>query len=167
MPPNRLAWVITGFANADGGMILMGIEEPDRVVGVNVSRWRRMVNDAVSQIEPRPEVFVQELSYGRKTIGVIHVSKSDKVVIANDGAFIRAGAMTKAMTRSELSAKLSSPPSENDIVQLTDAVAKQTETIEHLMKDLAATNSFSSKMADYLIGGIIGAILGALLTALL
>lgn len=167
MPANRLAWVVTGFANADGGMILVGVEESGSIIGVDRSRIREMVDGAISQIEPRPDVLLNFVQCSGKDVAVIRIKKSDRIVIADDGAFIRVGAMTKAMTRSEISHKLSASPVEPSIPQLADAVARQTHTIEKLREELSASSSLASKMMDYFIGGIIGAIIGVVLGALL
>ena len=167
MPANRLSRIVSGFANANGGMLLMGVEETGRFAGVVETEIREAVDRAVSLMEPRPEVSLNIVPCSGKDIAAIRVKKSDKIVIAEDGAFVRTGATTKAMTRSELSDRFSASSEEPSISQLVDAVARQTNTIERLRNQLSESNSFANKMMDYLVGGIIGALLGAALGALL
>lgn len=68
--------------------------------------------------------------------------------------------MTRPISPRDISLVINSFPQKPDIEDLFKVIAKQSEIIEGLREEIKDDNSFTSKLKDYLIGGIIGALIG-------
>lgn len=165
--PSLLARLIAAFANASGGVILIGIQEPDEIVGTNPQFVLKVWEISLERMEPRPRSTIQEVSINGKTICVIHVDASDTIVMCDSGAFIRVWDRTQAMTPAQVTQKLIASQAHPDLGSLGRAIARQSKIIEDLQEELKKTNTWRSKLRDYLIGGVIGALIGYLLSILL
>lgn len=167
--PALLARIIAGFANNRGGTILIGVHELQGVVGTNTRLARSVFGAAMHWLRPEPEVAYHEMEFDGKPVAVIFVKASPSLIFCRGQVFRRIGERTLPMEVSDISAKLAAPaaaappPADNTAA----ALATLTQTVEKLRQELAETNSFKSKMKDYLIGGAIGAVLGFLLSLIL
>lgn len=165
--PSLLARLIAAFANASGGVILIGIREPDEIVGTNPQFVLKIWEISLERMEPRPQSTIQEVSINGKTICIIHVDASDTIVMCDSVAFIRVLDRTQAMTPDQVTQKLIASQAQPDLGRLGRAIARQSKIIEDLREELKKTNTWRSKLRDYLIGGAIGALIGYLLSLLL
>ncbi len=97
LPPSKnIAQLISAFANADGGNIVLGISDPVNIVGLSSDfHANTIVNKAVELLEPRPSVQHQYINYQSKNLYVIHVDKSDDLVSLEGKAYKRLGATTQ------------------------------------------------------------------------
>lgn len=164
--PLTLSKVIGAFANKNGGTILVGIEEPNRIIGCDFNRLETLLERTKTLLNPVPEIEINQIQFEGKTIGVIEVAKSDILIFAAGGVFERQGEMIRPMASSELKNKIVQFTKSESQDLLADTLNKQTKIIEELRDEVRNSNSFKSKFKDYLIGGIIGACLGLLLTLL-
>ena len=95
-----LARQFTGFANAAGGTILVGVDDTGSVVGVEDSNaLRARIQDLARNCDPPVPIVVEPV--GR--VLAIQVRESeDKPVQCADGFFVRQGAATQKLTQREV-----------------------------------------------------------------
>lgn len=160
--PTALARVVSAFANASGGKILVGIDERHGIVGCDSDRLRRAFDATQRQVKGSVDMALGFVDVDGKDVGVITVESSDDVVMSREGIFIRRGAADLAMTPADIRKRISSEPSSTE--RLIEVVTEQTKRIEELQQDISKSNRWQSKSIDYLIGGLVGAILGLILT---
>ena len=165
--PSVLAKNLSAFANTNGGTLLVGIQEPDIVVGAEEKQVRRVLNQSMKQLSSPVDVAVQTVTVDQKPVVALTVRPSKDIVFCNGQALGRVGSMIRALTGTQVSTKLPTTLTTADINKLADAIAKQTQTIQKLRDDLREANSLRSKLKDWLIGGTIGAAIGFLLSLLL
>lgn len=96
VPPARaLAETVCGFANAEGGVILIGVGPAGEILGCDEAIARRTLATARVSLTPRAEVEFDFASVGGKTVVVLIVGKSERMVrVAGSGPYIRNGTMT-------------------------------------------------------------------------
>lgn len=162
--PLILSKVIGAFANRNGGTIIVGVEEPRKVIGCDFNRLESILERTKSILNPIPKIEISRIEFEGKIIGIIEVEKSDNLTFAAGGVYERQGEMIRAMSPSELKNKIVqfAKPESQDL--LAKVISKQTTIIEELRDEIRNSNSLKSKLKDYLIGGVVGAILGLLLT---
>jgi predicted HTH transcriptional regulator len=163
----ELAKLIGAFANADGGTIVIGIREPARIIGIeDVEKVRQLYERAIEKLAPRPHMSFATINVDGKDIAVVEVDKANGLVLAENGAYARVGAATRAMTPNDVSQalKLAQASQPDQLEVLSRAIAEQTNRIEDLSTALAKAHSWHGKVIDYVIGGIVGAVLGYLLS---
>lgn len=94
---------ICGFANAAGGVVLIGVNDANQVVGVTLDNTRRSaIQNSISDITPplRCTLSVEELD--GKTIGVIEVpSGPSKPYVLSGAIYMRIGPNTQKLTTAE------------------------------------------------------------------
>ncbi len=162
--PWILARLISGFANAHGGKIIVGVRESGQVLGCDIKRLQQVLSAALQRINPKPQVTVSKVIVNGKAVGVIEVEQSQNLIMTERGAFLRIGETTQAMQPNEIVTRLQPSKTGLDLDAIAKAISRQTTIIEGLQEDLREANSFKSKLKDYFVGGVIGAILGWLVT---
>ncbi|MCP4397526.1 MAG: transcriptional regulator [bacterium] len=101
-----LAKEIVAFANASGGVILLGVEDTKEISGLdrekNYEEW--CMNIARNNINPPIQLSYSRLDLDGKTIGVLEVPKgADKPYQTSDAKFlIRVGSTNRMATVNEL-----------------------------------------------------------------
>jgi len=158
---------VSALANTHGGTILVGIQEPQIVVGANPIQVMEVVERARKMLIPSIDLGVSTIEIDHRPVIVITVPESPEVVFAGGMALKRVGEQNRPLSSQDITRKVPTPASTEDVKKLADAITKQTQTIEELRQELNDANSLKSKLKDYLIGGVIGAILGAIATALM
>lgn len=98
---------IVSFANTEGGVILVGVDNNSKLVGFNheISEVRdRITNSVVSRCDPPINVEVESVSIDSIPILLIRVPNgTDKPYIFRDkGIFVRRNATNRQITRHEL-----------------------------------------------------------------
>lgn len=74
--PQMLARIISAFSNTDGGTILIGIREPNIVVGIDPERFENTYQQAVQRVTGLAKTSSEIIELNNKKIGVIHVEKA-------------------------------------------------------------------------------------------
>lgn len=97
LPPSKnIAQLISAFANADGGVIVLGITDNLDIVGLSSDfHANSIVNKAVELLKPKPLVQHQYIGYQNKNLYVIQVDKSDDLVSLEERVYKRFGASTQ------------------------------------------------------------------------
>ncbi len=101
---NRITETICSFANAQGGVVIIGINDTGDIEGIDIGKQtvERLTNSLVDNLDPKVYPEIKVLTIDKKEIIIIEVKESsDKPHLASGKAFIRVGKTTKAMSRSE------------------------------------------------------------------
>ena len=164
---SALADIASALANTHGGVIIVGIREPDIIVGTQPEQVFKIVGRVNDILMPAIDLDFSTIEIDHKQVAVISVPESKDVIFGNGMALKRVGEQNRPLSSQDLELKISAPADTNEIRKLADAISKQTEIIESLRNELREENSFKSKLKGYLIGGVIGAVLGAIAAALI
>jgi predicted HTH transcriptional regulator len=157
--PGDLARLISAFANTDGGVILVGVEEPARIVGCDRQQMMRLFGDAQSRLQNASSSSMYFHTIEGRDVAVISVPKADRIVASRDGIYLRRGETTVAYPPSEIERRFTGGGAEASLRRLT-------ELVEEMQREISKSNSLSNRLREWLISGIIGAILGAIVSAL-
>jgi predicted HTH transcriptional regulator len=117
--PTLLARLIAAFANTDGGLLIVGVREPDEIAGVDPKQFQRLYESALKRLNATPDISFEIVEVDGKQIAVISIEKSNELILSNEGAFQRVGESVRPMTSSSIStalARLNSEPSENNAI---------------------------------------------------
>ena len=156
--PHLLARLIGSFANTKGGKIVVGVKEPPEVVGTDEGSLRRIYDSAIRKLTPAVSSSLSFIETEGKRVGVIEVSPSSEIVLAEGGAFVRAGTFTQPMAWTQMRERLPEKPSASTV---------QTQVIEQLREEIKDGNSWKTKWKDHLVSGIVGALIGAIAAGIL
>ena len=166
-PPGIIARLVSAFANTDGGVILLGIREPNQVVGVQVEPFERAYQRVLERLTGEVRTEKSVINLGGKSVGVIRVEKSTSLVGTTEGYFMRFGESTKPLDAKELSSKATHSTNSNQAIEsLAQTVAKQTEEIGKLRESFEKANSWKRKALYALIGALASGAAKAVLTSL-
>ena len=106
--PHRdsLADEIAAFANAEGGMILIGIDDNKEIIGIELQKLdgveKTVVEICNDSIEPPVLFFTEKLRMDEKNILKIEIPKSHFPHKTPNGYFIRQGSSKREMTTEQL-----------------------------------------------------------------
>jgi predicted HTH transcriptional regulator len=121
----KIARSIVAFANTSGGVILIGVDDDSRIVGIQSEKETLEVIDEALRhhIEPRPQVGVSVEEYKRRMILLVDIPESSErphfhiehVMCRESGkrtlerrVFIREGSHNKAATEDRIALMISS-----------------------------------------------------------
>ncbi|PAU74094.1 AlbA family DNA-binding domain-containing protein [Halomonas salipaludis] len=167
--PLIVAKVISAFANADGGTILLGVSDSSTIDGVDPDTARSKITKAIGMLS-RADIVKFDIQKIRivLNVAVITVEKSDQIVFCDSGAYIRNGENIRVMHQDEIRSLVGS--SSGSIEALSGVLEKQTLMIESLEKtigglrcEIAEGNSWKSKVKDHSIAGFVGIVVGVVL----
>ena len=109
---NSLADEIAAFANTQGGMILIGIDDNREIVGIELQELDRAEKTVVEicndSIEPTVPIFTEKLRIDDKNILKIEVPRSLFVHKTSNGYFTRQGSSKREMPTDQLARLLQS-----------------------------------------------------------
>jgi len=141
-----------------GGYVVFGVEEPLKIVGVDVARAKRALDFALTKVDPKPNVAVETVELEGHPLVVIWVQQSQSLVSAYGGYYRRVGDAMVALTAEEIRAHaLSASTIEKALSDLSSLAATQTQTIEQLREEFASANSMPKKLGIAAIGAVLGA----------
>lgn len=166
--PRTLARLISGMANAGGGVVLVGVREPQNVVGVDRAELQRSYEAALRRVRPVPPTQLSLQAIKGKEIGLIEVGPGEGPVLSDEGAFIRIGASERPMEAARIALSLAKRPElpAEERNALAEGIESLTNTVDELNGKIDRANSFRGQFPNYVIGGVIGAIISWLLTQL-
>lgn len=170
--PLIVAKVISAFANADGGTILLGVSDSFTIDGVDPDTARSKIAKALGMLS-KADIVSFDIQKIRivLNVAVITVEKSDQIVFCDSGAYIRSGENIRVMHQEEIRSLVGS--SSGSIEALSGVLEKQTLMIESLEKTIGGLkcevgegNSWKSKVKDHSIAGFVGIVVGVVLGAI-
>lgn len=85
---------ICAFANANGGYLLIGVDDNGQIIGIDLENNKRSaIQDSIHEISPALHCDMYAVNIGNKTVWVIDVpSGKDKPYIFSGSIFVRDGA---------------------------------------------------------------------------
>ena len=135
---NSLADEIAAFANARGGVILIGVDDTGEVIGINRHELDRVEKTVVEicqdSIEPMLLIFTEKLRIDDKNLLKIEVPRSLFVHKTANGYFIRQGSSKKEMPTEQL-ARLFQSRSQARIIAFDEQFVPNTSQ-DTLKRDL-------------------------------
>ena len=109
---NSLADEIAAFANTQGGMILIGIDDDREIVGIELQKLdsieKTVVEICNDSIEPTVPIFTEKLRIDDKNLLKIEVPRSLFVHKTANGYFTRQGSSKREMSTDQLARLLQS-----------------------------------------------------------
>nr|MDP2192035.1 ATP-binding protein [Rhodoferax sp.] len=157
--PALIARYLASFANTSGGYVVFGVEEPLKIVGVDVARAQRALDFALTKVDPKPNVAVETVEIEGHPIVVVSVQQSASLVSAYGGYYRRVGDAMLALTAEEIRAHaLAGSTIEKALSDLSSLAATQTQTIEQLREEFVSANSMPKKLGIAAIGAVLGAL---------
>ena len=90
---------ICAFANANGGYLLIGVDDNGQIIGIDLENNKRSaIQDSIHEISPVLHCDMYAVNIGNKTVWVIDVpSGKDKPYIFSGSIFVRDGANSQKL----------------------------------------------------------------------
>ncbi len=94
----------TAFANAEGGRIVIGVDNNNRVVGIKPgNRLSSQIEDIARNCDPPVKISIRHETHDEKTVMIVDVHEGErKPYSCSEGFFLRVGANSQKMKRDEL-----------------------------------------------------------------
>lgn len=104
LPPSRnIAQLISSFANAAGGYIILGISDNLEINGLSDDfHANAITHKALDLLSPQPQVSYQYVAYQGKKLYTIKVEKSDSLITVEGKTYQRVGACDKLLNPTEI-----------------------------------------------------------------
>ena len=155
---------LVAFANTNGGKLIIGIDENQRIVGIdNIEHASQVINKAANTVSPPLKINIQTLEIKGKKVLVVEIPKGDKSpYFAGGRAWQRVDASNVPLTSEILFANISQRST--NIKDLIAEIKRLSSTIEKLNKELISARSWKVKIVNIVIGGVIGAIVSLFIT---
>ena len=134
-PADQIANILASMANTQGGVLAIGVKEPDRAVGANVPRAKAMLEAAQRYMDPPIAATTEVIELDGHPVVLAMVQKTARLVSASGGYYKRVGDRSRPLTAEEI--RDHAAAEKNDaraLTELASAVAAQTQTIDQLRK---------------------------------
>ncbi len=97
LPPARnVARLISSFANADGGFIILGVSDDMEINGLSQDfHANNITHKALDLLTPTPKIEYKYINYNNKNIYVIQVEKSTNTIFLESKIYKRIGEFSK------------------------------------------------------------------------
>lgn len=101
--PREIAEEVCAFANASGGMVVLGVGDDNVITGVTIdNRHLSAIQDAINQISPPLLCTLVRVGFDTKEVLVIEVpSGKQKPYVYAGAIYLRTGPNTQKLTRAE------------------------------------------------------------------
>ncbi len=93
---------VVAFANAEGGTVLVGVEDDGTIVGCDPRKSGRALTNAVQSIVPLPRIRTEVMSIHDKDVLVIEVERQEGLCAVGGVAYIRIGAGIRPLSIQEV-----------------------------------------------------------------
>lgn len=101
-PTKRLDQEIAAFANADGGTLLIGIENDGTIAGTDIQAAQESIASQVQAIIPSPHLTLHTVVLDEKKVLVVEVKKSEHLCSIGGVVYIRIGTSIRPLSVQEI-----------------------------------------------------------------
>ncbi|MBU3075043.1 AlbA family DNA-binding domain-containing protein [Clostridium estertheticum] len=162
--PNLLGKIISSFANASGGKLILGVNNKGKISGCNKNDVMETYNKAKEKLIPCPNVSIEFIEINEKVLAIISIEKTEKIISSSLGVFKRVNNSEEIMVTEEIKSKqlLSAVAKDeiNDTVgEMAQQISQLTITLEETIQRYRIQNKLSRKIIEWIACGIIGIIL--------
>jgi len=163
-----LGKLVSGFANANGGWVIVGVREPATIVETDTVRLGQFFDNVSDRVRPAQNLMMYPVTLDGKEVRVVVVKPSPVLVMTDAGAFVREGDRTRVMLVEEIHAK-SVPPAAPQAPQPEDSavsIARLTKTVNELLEKFDASQTWAGQKKNLMVG-CAGSTLSTLVVAFL
>lgn len=154
--PENLAKMLSSLANTKGGTVIVGVREPNEVLGTNIDRFSKFVERAKQHLHGSLDLNYYPLSFEGKTLGIIEVSSAKLPIATSQGYFKRVGERDTLLDAAQLAAEFSAVQNPAAaITALSETISAQSEQLEKLRLSFDKANSWVTKLTYMVVGAII------------
>lgn len=159
-----LARTFAAFANAKGGVLLLGVEDHpnSRPIGVDADHAEIAVMRAADSLMPTPEIRTSRVTIDGLEVVAVEVTATRHLTLAPDGLFVRVGDAIRPFTPAEAVERLSSHEDQDvdtdaeNLVQAVAALTEQLDTQRPLLESLTKANRWHRKLLWVVLGAAAG-----------
>lgn len=170
--PRQVARNLAAFANARGGLLVIGVDERDgdlSVRGTDVGRAAAIVERAAATIKPTLDYRTRVVPYGDVKLYAVEVPEQDgQPFDVNGQVYLRRGVLSAPATADEIKRQIlrrDETPAQllNQLEAFAEALGRQGTLIERLER----SSSWPRQLFWTLFGALLGTALGVLATLLI
>ena len=96
-----IAAEICGFANANGGYILVGVDDSGDIIGANPLDEEKIVSE-IQALNPMPKIAIEKIRIDDKLVLIVKVEKSRDLVAMGKTAYVRIGRGRRPLSIDEI-----------------------------------------------------------------
>lgn len=93
---------LTAFANANGGYLLIGIDDHGKIVGTDIKKAQEAISSAVQNVIPPLQFETQKFSIDGKDILAVEIKKGDTLSSIGGVVYIRIGCSARPLSIQEI-----------------------------------------------------------------
>jgi len=93
---------ICALANADGGIIFVGVDDYGNIIGCNAKKDKEKITSIILNIVPPPKVSFDTVRLNDKEILIVKVEKSSNLCTIGGIAYIRVGTSKRPLSLAEI-----------------------------------------------------------------
>ena len=165
--PESLARLLSSFANTGGGTVIVGVKEPDVILGTDIGRFEKLVTRAMERLHGQIDVAHYPVEVSGKRLGIIEVAPAKVLVAAPEGYFRRVGDRDEPFNAQQIVQRMSAVPDHGAaIASLSETIAGQSTELSKLRESFEKANSWQRKAFYALLGAIATAVVKLALAAL-
>lgn len=103
VPSKNIAQLVSAFANADGGCIILGVSDNLEINGLSEDfHANAIIHKALDLLTPQPIIHYQYILYKKKKLFVIKVQKSESPILLEGKIFKRIGTSNQLLNVQEI-----------------------------------------------------------------
>lgn len=165
--PAVLARILSSFANADGGTVIVGVREPNAILGTDVERFNKLLRVSLEKLQGDIQVEHQIIDLEAKSIGIIQISAAKIPVASPEGYFRRVGTRDEPLAVQQLIERMSAAPNSLTAIEsMSRTISAQTIEIAKLRESFEKANSWKRKVPYIVLGAVASAIIKLVFTSL-
>ncbi|GCD12676.1 AlbA family DNA-binding domain-containing protein [Clostridium tagluense] len=165
--PSLLGKIISSFANASGGRLILGVNNKGRIFGCKKEDVMETFNKSKEKLIPCPIVSIEFIEINKKVLAIIYIEKTEKIISSSLGVFKRVNNSEEIMVTEEIKSKQLSAVINDEVKDTVGEMAQQisqlTITLEDTIQRYRRQNKLSRKIFEWIACGIIGIILSMII----